>query len=414
MYNNKEGKLDELSPETLKKYKTAVDKKHTVKDYDPSKGVNRYTSKGIQRFKSHDQERKRDTGVARANDRLKKVEENLMLKNPYKGMDKDKLQAKHKSFNRQIADLENKKMRSNMGAAKGPGGYDREISRYKTKLQHVKNAMKEAHEMCPDECCGKPVSECDCGPECKHCDCYFKNMPEEKQNTKEEKPCWDGYKQVGTKMKNGREVPNCVPEETEIQEAGHADVKSAKNQVKIAMSALEKMNTELSKLSDEDSLPTWWTNKVAIAVDKLDGMADYLDTQVEGKVNEISTDTKKMYIQKATKDIANRGMDRGMAMSRDGDQADQLAKAADKVIKKRQKGITKAVKSMTKNEALEIGTDKIVDVYKNMTPGQTGNQYRSVASVYRDMTKKRTEIERVARSKKTDVASSRGDQQQNS
>ena len=24
-------------------------------------------------------------------------------------------------------------------------------------------------------------------------------------------PCWDGYKMVGTKMKNGREVPNCVP-----------------------------------------------------------------------------------------------------------------------------------------------------------------------------------------------------------
>ena len=47
------------------------------------------------------------------------------------------------------------------------------------------------------------------------------------------------------------------------------------------MSALEKMNAELGKLKDEDALPTWWTNKVAIAVDKLDGMADYLDTQVE-------------------------------------------------------------------------------------------------------------------------------------
>ena len=70
---NKEEKLDELSPETLKKYKAAVDKKHTVKDYDPSKGVNRYTSTGkVQRFKDSDQEKKRDTGVARANDRLKK------------------------------------------------------------------------------------------------------------------------------------------------------------------------------------------------------------------------------------------------------------------------------------------------------------------------------------------------------
>ena len=30
-------------------------------------------------------------------------------------------------------------------------------------------------------------------------------------------PCWPGYVQVGTKMKNGREVPNCVPKE-EVEE----------------------------------------------------------------------------------------------------------------------------------------------------------------------------------------------------
>lgn len=73
-----------------------------------------------------------------------------------------------------------------------------------------------------------------------------------------------------------------VAEEAEtIVEGGHEDVTSAKNQVKIAMAALQKMNGELNKLGEEDELPTWWTNKVAIAVDKLDGMADYLDTQVE-------------------------------------------------------------------------------------------------------------------------------------
>lgn len=27
----------------------------------------------------------------------------------------------------------------------------------------------------------------------------------------EDDPCWDGYVQVGTKMKDGKEVPNCVP-----------------------------------------------------------------------------------------------------------------------------------------------------------------------------------------------------------
>jgi len=34
---------------------------------------------------------------------------------------------------------------------------------------------EENVEMCPDACCGKPVTECKCGPDCPHCDCYEKN-----------------------------------------------------------------------------------------------------------------------------------------------------------------------------------------------------------------------------------------------
>ena len=68
-------------------------------------------------------------------------------------------------------------------------------------------------------------------------------------------------------------------EETDIQESGHTDVASMKTQVQIATDALQKMNTELGKLSDEEDLPTWWTNKVATAVSKLDGMADYIDAK---------------------------------------------------------------------------------------------------------------------------------------
>jgi len=30
-------------------------------------------------------------------------------------------------------------------------------------------------EMCPDACCGKPITECKCGPDCEHCDCHSKN-----------------------------------------------------------------------------------------------------------------------------------------------------------------------------------------------------------------------------------------------
>jgi hypothetical protein len=77
-----------------------------------------------------------------------------------------------------------------------------------------------------------------------------------------------------------------------VNEDGHNDVESMKNKVKTAMSALQKMNTELGKLGDQESLPTWWTNKVAVAVDKLDGMADYIDTQVESVNEAVNYHTK--------------------------------------------------------------------------------------------------------------------------
>ena len=85
-------------------------------------------------------------------------------------------------------------------------------------------------------------------------------------------------------------------EETDLSESGHTDVASMKTRVKVAMMAIQKMDQELSKLPDDGELPTWWTNKVAIAVDKLDGMADYLDTKVE------SADLKEMKMPKGYTD----------------------------------------------------------------------------------------------------------------
>ena len=85
---------------------------------------------------------------------------------------------------------------------------------------------------------------------------------------------------TATKMAMGEEMKKFTDFQY-VKEDGHRDVESAKNQVKIAMDALQKMNTLLATLPDDGSLPTWWTNKVAIAVNNLDGMADYLDTQVE-------------------------------------------------------------------------------------------------------------------------------------
>ena len=66
-----------------------------------------------------------------------------------------------------------------------------------------------------------------------------------------------------------------------LKEDGHADVASMKNKVEMASKAIAIMKTELDKLGDDDSLPSWWPNKVAVAVSNLDSMADYLDVKVE-------------------------------------------------------------------------------------------------------------------------------------
>lgn len=40
----------------------------------------------------------------------------------------------------------------------------------------IRELFREAKvEMCSKDCCGVPVTECTCGPDCKHCDCHSKN-----------------------------------------------------------------------------------------------------------------------------------------------------------------------------------------------------------------------------------------------
>jgi hypothetical protein len=57
----------------------------------------------------------------------------------------------------------------------------------------------------------------------------FKQYLEEvkKPTGKLKDACWKGYTAVGTKEKNGRVVPNCVPEETQLDEKSPAWQRSA-------------------------------------------------------------------------------------------------------------------------------------------------------------------------------------------
>jgi len=63
---------------------------------------------------------------------------------------------------------------------------------------------------------------------------------EDKSKTNEENPCWDGFKQVGMKTKGGKQVPNCVPEETTAEDCCD-DCIDEKTFAKMAFDKIYKM-----------------------------------------------------------------------------------------------------------------------------------------------------------------------------
>jgi hypothetical protein len=63
------------------------------------------------------------------------------------------------------------------GSTRGmPGSFDKYGEEIENNFEDMMGQFSEAkEEMCPEACCGKPVTECACGPDCKHCDCHEKN-----------------------------------------------------------------------------------------------------------------------------------------------------------------------------------------------------------------------------------------------
>ena len=187
----------------------------------------------------------------------------------------------------------------------------------------------------------------------------------------------------------------------DIEESGHTDVASAKNQVKIAMSALEKMRAELTKLDDEGSLPSWWTNKVAIAVDKLDGMADYLDTQVEhhqkdAEGNPIPHDDEEVELDELViqaKDVRNRL--RGVKFDiKDPDDKDGpfVITVAKKDLEKSKNAMRTHPEYKNKNikvvsEEIEMENENELDEDAKMGK-QSDDNLKSMMKKFRDMEKK--------------------------
>ena len=155
-----------------------------------------------------------------------------------------------------------------------------------------------------------------------------------------------------------------------LNEDGHTDVASMKNKVQIAMSALQKMQTELSKLGDEADLPTWWTNKVATAVSRIDDMADYLDVKVEGLWDNIRK--KKARIKAGSGEKMRKVGDKGAPTPAQLKRANEEAPINEKI----EGLVNKAEKSGMPYGILKKVYDRGLAAYKTgHRPGTTSQQW---------------------------------------
>ena len=71
-------------------------------------------------------------------------------------------------------------------------------------------------------------------------------------------------------------VGDTIKEGVDIQEDGHDDVASAIRQCKTVTEDAMQILQKLQSMSPEGTLPTWWSNKLAIASNSMNKIRDYL------------------------------------------------------------------------------------------------------------------------------------------
>ena len=77
-------------------------------------------------------------------------------------------------------------------------------------------------------------------------------------------------------MKYNKTFREALKEVQSLKEDGHTDVASAVRQCKTAIEDASQMLSKLQGMSPEDSLPSWWMNKIAIAANSMNKLRDYL------------------------------------------------------------------------------------------------------------------------------------------
>jgi hypothetical protein len=80
--------------------------------------------------------------------------------------------------------------------------------------------------------------------------------------SKEDKdPCWTGYKQLGMKKKNGKQVPNCVPVEESLNEDAYKDSEGHLDKADKAQRNKDMFSHHMHMADHHDSLSQWHDSK---------------------------------------------------------------------------------------------------------------------------------------------------------
>jgi hypothetical protein len=74
-------------------------------------------------------------------------------------------------------------------------------------------------------------------------------------------PCWTGYKQLGMKKKNGKQVPNCVPVEESLNEDSYEDAEGHLDKADKAQRNKDMFSHHMHMADHHDSLSQWHDSK---------------------------------------------------------------------------------------------------------------------------------------------------------
>ena len=62
----------------------------------------------------------------------------------------------------------------------------------------------------------------------------------------------------------------------QIEEDGHTDVPSAIRKLKTSIEDANEIMNKLNSMSEEQSLPSWWTDKITLSANYLNKARDYI------------------------------------------------------------------------------------------------------------------------------------------